>query len=176
MKTKRYALIAVDVQNDFLRQDYLEPSAKAMLEGLRHRSEMCDITIASRNLFPDNLSTLFVKGTKGAKIAPEIAELTDYIVTKGDDRAHYGYSAFEGRTLRPLRSLEDILKDEKVTNVWVAGYVLEFCVSRTAFDANALGYPTVVDCTATASWNDLYSDGYREALDKLQTAGVMIYG
>lgn len=102
---------------------------------------------------------------KGVKLHPEIHEEADYVITKA------GFSAFEGGTLRPLRNLEDILKDENVTDILVIGVTLEEGVAQTAFDANALGYPTTVDLSAVGE-SDTLNDAH--ACKLLENAGVKL--
>lgn len=79
-------------------------------------------------------------------------------------------SAFEGGTLRPLESLEDILFEESPNSIWVVGTSFSLVV-QTALDANALGYRTFV-------FQNLYSDmGVLEeaiGLKTLDIAGVQV--
>lgn len=147
------ALIAVDVQNDYLPNGPLGfPDSDSIIPALvEYAALAADIVICSRNIRPAGSSAYCIKGTPGAKIVPELASISanpkNYVITKSLD--HEGYSAFEGGTLRPLESLEDILAREEVTHVSVGGYWLNGCVAQTAFDANALGYNTAIEerCT-----------------------------
>ena len=113
-----------------------------------------------------------VKGTKGASVVPELAHIAEYVVTKGLKRDDGGYSAFEAGTLRPLKSLEDILHDEKITHVAVGGYWLEWCVAQTAFDANALGYDTAVEIDLSMPLNGAFKASDQAA--RLERAGVTL--
>ena len=151
-----------------------------------------DIVIVSRNLHPadhesfnvarkadDPIYTVepnggawpisCVKGTAGARIVPDLAAIVakpqNYVVTKGLTRQGGSFSAFEGGTLRPLESLEDILRREEVTHVAVGGYWLDWCVAQTAFDANALGYNVAVELPCTLALDR------SKALDQRATLG-----
>lgn len=161
----RTALIIVDVQEDFLPGGALgHPKGDLIIPAIIDRAEEVDLVIASRDLHPaDHFSFSdkpefkdgswpphCVQGTKGARLNPHIKSIADYIVTKGQDpNPPDAYSAFAGGTLRPLESTEDILKREKIDEVWVVGLLLGWCVSQTAFDANALGYPTSIFLDST---------------------------
>jgi nicotinamidase-related amidase len=115
-----------------------------------------------------------VKGTHGAKIVSDLAAVLakkdHYVVTKAMEPGQAGYSAFEAGTLRPLENLEDILEREEVTHVSVGGYWLEYAVSNTAFDANALGYNTAVELTASCPLEK--HETPRGAIERFERAGV----
>lgn len=200
----RTALIAVDVQVDHLPKGKLGfPDSDRILEPLiEYATLAADIVIASRNLHPvdhesfnldrDKDDPIYkigtgqgawpincVKGTPGAKIVPDIAAIVaqpqNYVITKGIDRQQGGFSAFEGGTLRPLESLEDILRHEKITHVVVGGYWLDWCVAQTACDANALGYRTVVEMSCTLPFPEFDNNSTKriETYNRLARAGVL---
>lgn len=119
-----------------------------------------------------------IKGTYGARIVSSLASIAakpeNYVITKCLERSQGGYSAFEGGTLRPLESLEDILRREEVTHVTIGGYWLEWCVAQTAFDANALGFSTAIEMNCTLPFPDFGQDSseYATIMEKLTKAGV----
>lgn len=126
------------------------PGSDSIIEPLvEYAALTSDVIILSRNMRPAG-HTLpgCVKGTPGAKIVPDLAAFATrpkcYVISKSMEPDEFGYSAFEGGTLRPLETLEEILDREKVTHITVGGYWLDGCVAQTAFDANALGYATAV--------------------------------
>jgi nicotinamidase/pyrazinamidase len=192
----RTALIIVDAQNDYLPGGSLGfPGSDEIIKPLVEFANLAaDVVIASRNLYPPDHESFnlkrkpgdpiftpsmegswpvnCVKGTKGASVVPEIAHIAEYVVTKGMKRDQWGFSAFEAGTLRPLKSLEDILHDEKVTHVAVGGYWLEWCVAQTAFDANALGYDTAVEMDLSMSLGGPFRASDQAA--KLEKAGVTL--
>src|SRR5208282_493394 len=169
------ALIAVDVQNDYLPGGALGfPNSDRIIKPLVEFTKITGcLTIVSRNLHPPDHRSFnldrdaddpidkvgdngghrpvnCVKGTRGARVISELAPpVAHYVVTKGQSRDQGGYTAFEAGTLRPLESLEDILVREQIKYVTVGGYWLEHCVAQTAFDANALGYDTGIDLKLT---------------------------
>jgi nicotinamidase/pyrazinamidase len=115
-----------------------------------------------------------VQGTKGARLFPAIQRQADYVISKGmnpyppDD-----YSAFVGKTLRPVEHLGDILNKNVTDIIVVCGFLLEIGVKYTAFDANALGWwKNVViplDCTGT-----LRPRAQTEIIYPLLKAGIQI--
>lgn len=179
------ALIAVDVQNDYLPEGALgfPGSDDILLPLVEYATLAADVVIVSRNLHPPDHTSFVkfggyappncIKGTPGAKVVSDlsgiVAQPHNYVITKAQERNQYGFSAFEGGTLRPLESLEDILAREEITHVTVGGYLLEGAVASTAFDANALGYSTMVELRAAAG----HPERHRETLERFDRAGVV---
>lgn len=197
------ALIAIDVQNDYQPGGALGfPGSDRIIEPLvEYATLAADIVILTRNMRPPNHESFdfdrdeddpifkvgasqsawpvsCVKGTPGAKIVPDLtaiaAQVQNYVITKSMDRKQGGFSAFEGGTLRPLESLEDILRREEITHVAVGGYWLDWCVAQTAFDANALGYATAIEMTCTLPFPEFASDSpqRKQTFERLDRAGV----
>ena len=180
----RTALIAVDCQVDYLPAGALgfPGSDDILLPLVEYATLAADVVIASRNLHPANhrsfvkfggyLPPNCIKGTPGAKIVSNItgivAQAHNYVVTKATLPNQGGFSAFEGGTLRPLESLEDILAREEITHITVGGYLLEGAVANTAFDANALGYSVMVELRSAAG----HPEKQRETLERFDRAGV----
>jgi nicotinamidase/pyrazinamidase len=194
----RTALIAVDVQNDYLPEGPLgSPDSDRIIEPLvEYATLAADVVILSRNLHPpDHLSfsdskafsasmhrpwpANCIKGTSGARIVSDLAAIAakaeNYVITKGLAKDQGGYSAFEGGTLRPLESLEDILRYEKITHIAIGGYWLDQCVAQTAFDASALGYSTAIEMTCTLPYPEFTPDSpeRKETFERLARAGVI---
>lgn len=182
--TNKTAFIAVDPQNDYLPKGLLGvPGSDGIIGPLvDYATIAADVLIVSRNIHPsDHLSFNIllppncIKGTSGAKIVPEVVSLiakkeNSYVITKGVKPDEGGFSAFEGGTLRPLETLEEILEREKITHVTVGGYWLEHCVSQTAFDANALGYSTAIDLAASFARDP---NEISRVLNDLEKAGIL---
>ena len=199
----RTALIAVDVQNDYLPGGALGfPNSDRIIAPLvEYATLAADVVIISRNLHPINHESFnherdegdpiykvgknygawpinCVKGTPGAKIVSDLAAIAsrphNYVVTKSMNRDQGGFSAFEGGTLRPLESLEDILHREMITHVAVGGYWLDWCVAHTAFDANALGYATAIEISCTLPFPEFDTKSVKrsETYERLSRAGI----
>lgn len=202
-KMPKTALIAVDVQNDYLPGGAVGfPGSDRIIEPLvEYATLAADIVICSRNLRPPDHESFnlernrtdpiykvgkqdgawamsCVKGTPGARIVPDLAAIAvkgdNYVITKSLARDQGGYSAFEGGTLRPLESLEDILRREEVTHIAVGGYWLDGVVAQTAFDAAALGYSTAIELSCTLPFPEFDPDSpERQAtFERLARAGV----
>lgn len=181
------ALIAVDVQYDFLPGGSLgAPNGDRIIHPIILASRDATLFIASRDWHPANHFSFSddplyidgswpphcVQGTKGARIYPSIRRRANFVISKGMSvNGPDQYSAFAGKTLRPVQSLEQILDRSPITTVIVTGLILEFCVGFTALDANALGYRTVVPLNTTTHISD---DARNAMLDKLTTAGVEV--
>lgn len=165
-----YALIAVDVQYDFLPGGTLAvPDGDTIIHNLAMLARSASLVIASRDWHPENHFSFsdepkFEDGswpphcimkTKGAKIYPTINRLANFVISKGMNRnPPDDYSAFAGKTLRPVATLEEILQRSPVQTIVVGGLALDYCVKYTALDANALGYRTVVPLSATRAVGD----------------------
>jgi nicotinamidase/pyrazinamidase len=179
------ALIAVDVQNDYLPDGALgfPGSDEILLPLVEYATLAADVIIVSRNLHPANHGSFVkfggclppncIKGTPGARVVSNlsgiVAQPHNYVITKATEPDQGGFSAFEGGTLRPLESLEDILAREEVTHITVGGYWLEGAVANTAFDANALGYSVMVELRAAAG----HPEKQHETLERMDRAGVL---
>lgn len=160
------ALIIVDPQEDFI-----EPQDKKIIEALWVLAQKADIVIATQSVHPANhvsfteLGPHCVQGSKGRKLHKGLEEYIDIATSKVGVKEHY--SAFDSETLRPKESLEEILRIEDVGEIWIAGFGHEWDVPQSAFDANALGYPTTVYAKATKKLN-------KKAIEKLERAGVHV--
>jgi nicotinamidase/pyrazinamidase len=165
MKT---ALIIVDAQKDF-------PLHLEVVDRLIDLAEEADLVIASKTVHSkDHFSFAefgphCIHGTKGVKLEDRIAEWADYTITRVCPQGVEHYSAFDGGTLRPKESLEEILVAEKIGKVWIGGFGHGWDVPQTAFDANALGYPTTV-------WLEAVNEMSPETILKLEHAGVNVRG
>lgn len=186
----RRAFIIVDMQKDFLPGGSLAvPGGDEIIDPIiawadrtHHKS---GIVIATRDYHPKNHISFSddpqftdyswpphcVQGTPGVKIHRKIKAVADFIVSKGDDPNLEAYSAFDGYTLRPKMKLNDLLRDQDVDAVEVAGLAFDKCVGQTALDANALGWYTTVLCELTRPIN---REGELSMFHKLQKAEVGI--
>jgi nicotinamidase/pyrazinamidase len=77
-----------------------------------------------------------------------------------------GYSAFESEILREL------LREEQVVAVTVAGLATDYCVRHTAADAMREGLIVTVEAGACRG---IDAAGSREALDALAASGAVIH-
>lgn len=177
------ALIVMGMQYDHLAGGALPvPGAEDLLIPIRQQMHNVDSVILCREWHPENHYTFAdnprymdgswpahcVQGTKGARIHPSLRKYANCVISMGMQRNEESYSAFSGKTLRPVMLLEEILQDIDADQVQVAGVRLGVEVLYTALDASALGYDTTVlsDCTVSTPEN------YAWTVPRFDYAGV----
>lgn len=133
-------LIAVNLQPDY-------DLSKELLDHLKEVLGLACVVVATRT-------------SRTARLNNTVKDAATYIVT-ADDEDHM-HSGFQARQLRPLHSVEDIVKRHNPLNILVIG-VPAPVVCQTAFDANALGYKTAI----------IHFDKFSSDLEKrLERAGI----
>ena len=166
------ALIAVDIQNDFLPGGALAvprgDEVIAIVNGLMPRA---DLVVATQDWHPpDHLSFASqhpgrqvgdvidldgieqvlwpdhcVQGTPGAALADALdTTRISEVFRKGSDRRVDSYSGFYDNGRRHATGLADYLRQRGVTRVWVCGLATDYCVKYTALDALREGLATCV--------------------------------
>jgi nicotinamidase/pyrazinamidase len=148
------ALLIVDVQRDFCPGGALAaPGGDAIVPAInRHIADAIrrgEPVYASRDWHPAVTSHFKAYGgewpphcvqhTEGARFHPDLALPSDAIVvSKGDDPARPGYSAFDGRTGHGAPLLDD-LRAHGIDTLEVAGIATDYCVKATVLDARRAG-------------------------------------
>ena len=174
----RTALIAVDVQADFLPGGSLAVAGgDSVVDDLVALADGVDLVIATRDLHPPRHSSFVsqggpwpehcVGGTAGAALHPRIDAVADLIVSKGRNPAADAYSGFEGTDLAGL------LRSRGVTRVVIGGLATDYCVLGTALASVGAGFDTVVVETAVRAVDLSQGDGDR-ALEEMRRAGVTV--
>ena len=178
------AVLVVDVQNDFCPGgalavadgDRVIPVLNAVMDRLAGHP-----VYASRDWHPPD-TTHFkafggpwpvhcVAGTRGAELHPDLRLPDDaVIVSKGQDRADDGYSAFEGATAAGRKLSED-LRARGVTNLVVGGLATDYCVRASVLDACRAGLDVTVVTDAVAG---ISPDGAARALEEMRRAGARL--
>src|SRR5882762_3269262 len=154
MTDEKTALLVVDVQNDFCPGGALPaPGGARIIPALnRHLAEARARGMpvyASRDWHPAVTSHFKAYGgewpphcvqhSRGAQFHSDVTLPPDVIVvSKGDDPARPGYSAFEGHTAQGNTLLID-LRERHITLVYVAGIATDYCVKATTLDALQAG-------------------------------------
>lgn len=104
------------------------------------------------------------------RVPASLKRVADFTITTGKKGTEKeAFSAFEGGTLRPIKSLEEILSQEHVGDVIVCGWTLNSMVGQTAFDARALGYDTTVCYDGSRAGGEILQISIR-----LDNAGIWI--
>ena len=185
------ALLVVDVQNDFCEGGSLAVSggaavAKKISEYLN--STDYDLVVASRDWHDsdNNNSGHFadassdpdyknswpvhcVANSDGAKYHSNLdLNLIQAHVYKG--QGAHGYSAFEGVT-EDGGTLEQLLKEESITQLDVVGIATDHCVMASAMDAKKLGLSVRVISSLTAG---VSPESTERAIDSLIDSGVEV--
>ncbi|AMD22704.1 HHL066Wp [Eremothecium sinecaudum] len=100
-----------------------------------------------------------VQGTWGAKVVGQVFQAfqslkkPSLLVDKGflADREYYsGFTDIWGEHQTELQSF---LEQQGVTEVYIVGFVLEYCVKHTAIDASKSGFKTNILCKYTKTIN-----------------------
>ena len=190
---RKHALIIVDLQRDFLPGgalgvpggDKAVPVIRAVLEVHRwdcvvmtqdwhpmehvsfavnhpglHVLDVVDTHYGRQMLWPVHC----VEGTEGADIVGVDVNKADIILRKGREAGVDSYSAFYAADNETKTGLAGCLRERGITDVWVCGLALDYCVSFTAIDAAREGFEVhiVTDASAAIDANS--------SLDKAEAA------
>lgn len=119
-----------------------------------------------QTLWPDHC----IQGTDDAAFSVDLeTSADDIIIQKGMDPTVDYYSAFyDNRDLNPT-ALPGILAENGVTDVYVVGLALDYCVFHSSQSATELGYKTYVIQDATRG---IAEDTMNSAIDSMEAAGV----
>lgn len=188
LKDTTSALLIVDVQKDFCSGGALAvPQGDRVVPVLNRyiaeaRSHSMPI-YASRDWHP-SVSQHFkpyggewpphcVQHTDGARFHPalQLPEST-IVITKGDEPAAAGYSAFEGHTAEGKTFLTE-LHERHVDHLLVGGLATNFCVKHSVLDALRAGLPVTVLRDAIAGI-DLKPGDSEQALVEMREAGAQV--
>lgn len=168
------ALILVDIQNDFCKGGALEvpngdevvPVANKMITKF---TKSDDLIIATQDWHPANHGsfasnhigknpfqvidlnglpqvlwpTHCVENTNGADFHPDLLPIPN-VFCKGEDPTVDSYSGFFDNGKRNKTQLDDFLKQNNVSHLFIMGLATDYCVKFTALDAIDLGYKVVL--------------------------------
>jgi nicotinamidase-related amidase len=176
--TGRTALIAVDVQGDFLPGGSLGVAdGFAVVEPLLHAAGGAGMVVATRDWHPpDHVSFAArggpwpvhcVAGTPGAALHPRIDLVAGVVVSKGSNRDVEAYSGFDGTPLATL------LRGSGVRRLVVGGLATDYCVRATVLHALGEGFEVAVLRDAVRAVDVQPGDGER-ALEEMRAAGAEV--
>ncbi len=193
------ALIIVDIQNDFVEGGALAVNGGLQTVPLaNYLMPHFDILVATQDYHPEmhgsfaqqagdigkqiklnGLDQILwpvhcVEGTFGSEFVEglEVGRL-DKIIRKGTDPKIDSYSGFFDNGRKKETELQDYLKSQNVTEVYVIGLATDYCVKFTALDAVQLGFKTFLIKDACRGV-DLVPGDVDNALVEMQEAGVEI--
>lgn len=95
------------------------------------------------------------------------------VFRKGTDPAIDSYSGFFDNGHRKSTGLDDYLRRDGVTDVYIVGLATDYCVKWSALDAVRLGFRTYVIEDGTRAVELAPGDSAR-ALDEMRAAGVTV--
>ena len=178
--SRKHALIIVDLQKDFLPGgalavpggDMIVPVIREVLEKNswdcivmtqdwhpaghvsfarnhegRHVLDVIELPYGMQMLWPVHC----VEGTDGAAIEGVDTMKADLVLRKGRELNIDSYSAFCAADNETKTGLAGCLRERGITDVWVCGLALDYCVSFTAIDAAREGFDTHVITDASAA-------------------------
>lgn len=172
------ALIAVDVQGDFLPGGALAvPRGDEVVEPLVRAAAAVGRVVATRDWHPANHVSFVdrggpwpphcIQGTPGAALRPEIDRIADLVVSKATDPDVDAYSGFDGT------GLAEILRALGVRRLLVGGLATDYCVRATVLSALSEGFEVTVLGDAVRAVDASPGDGER-ALEEMRAAGARI--
>lgn len=177
---RKHALIIVDLQKDFLPGgalgvpggDKAVPVIRAVLEDhpwdcvvmtqdwhRRATSPLPSIMKESTCLTWSICHTarrcsgpsIALKGSEGAESEASTSQKADIVLRKGREVNIDSYSAFCAADNETKTGLAGFLRERGITDVWVCGLALDYCVSFTAIDAAREGFEVHVVTDASAA-------------------------
>jgi nicotinamidase/pyrazinamidase len=113
-----------------------------------------------------------VQDTKGSEFHPDlIIESTDEVIKKGMNPKIDSYSGFFDNNSSEKTELEQKLKENGITDVYIGGIALDVCVLFTCMDAKKLGFNTFFIQDASRG---LGEEQNKQAIEKMKKAGIVI--
>lgn len=130
--------------------------------------EVIDLDGLPQVLWPDHC----VQGSRGAEFHRDLdVSRIARVIRKGTDPHIDSYSGFFDNGRRKATGLERYLRDERVTDVFVAGLATDYCVLWTARDAHSLGFTTHVFADACRGV-ELQPGDIERAFDEMRRTGI----
>jgi nicotinamidase/pyrazinamidase len=197
----RSALIIVDMQYDFMPGGALAaPGGDEIIPLINQLQSSFDVVVATQDWHPPDHGSFAsvhpgrapgevielngldqvlwpdhaVQGTHGAELADSLdRSRIQRVFRKGTNPEIDSYSGFFDNGRQSDTGLNDYLQSEGVTDVFVVGLALDYCVYYTALDAQHLGYRTTVLTDATRAVNLEPTDA-ADAVDGMREQGVRI--
>lgn len=195
------ALIAVDIQNDFLPGGALAVKEGDRVVPVINRVQASfDLVVATQDWHPhDHLSFASqhpgkkpgdvidlnglpqelwpdhcVQGSGGAEFHPQFdRSRVARVFRKGVDREIDSYSGFFDNGHRRGTGMTGYLKSAGVTDIYIGGLATDYCVKFTALDGRSLGFNVLVIEDACRGVNLKPGDS-AAALDQMRAAGVTV--
>lgn len=176
------ALILVDIQNDFCpggalavnEGDKIVPVVNRLIPKFR-------LVISTQDWHPPNHISFkgqggpwpphCVQDTHGAELRRDLkTDTIAYYFRKASSPEKDDYSEFAGKDDRG-HSLDAVLKDHDIKNIYVVGLATDYCVLETVLDGLRYGYEVYAVIDAMRAVNVKSDDG-EKALRKMASSGA----
>ncbi|MGB5174815.1 MAG: bifunctional nicotinamidase/pyrazinamidase [Thermoanaerobaculia bacterium] len=196
-----WALILVDLQNDFLPGGALEvPDGDQVIPVANRVQPLFEVVVASQDWHPADhgsfaashpgkqpgeqielagltqilWATHCVQDSEGARLASGLeTSRIDRIFYKGSDPQIDSYSCFYDNGHRRSTGLADYLREQRATEVYLLGLATDYCVKFSALDAVAEGFAVHLILDGCRGI-DLETGDVDRALDEMREAGVTL--
>ena len=195
------ALIMVDLLNDFVPGGALSvPNGNQVIPIANKLQRDYSLVVATQDWHPPNHGSFAVnhegkkpgdrilldgieqilwplhcvQETPGADFVPALdRSRIDRVFQKGTDPRIDSYSALFDNAHRRSTGLAEYLQEQSVTDVYLLGLTLDYCVKFSAPDARQLGFNTYVILDACRGIA-LQPDDLEKALEEMRRAGAKI--
>lgn len=200
MRPQSYALIIIDVQNDFCPGGALAVTeGDTIVAGINALMDSFAVKVLTQDWHPANHAsfaanhpgadpftltqmpygpqvlwpTHCVQGSNGARFHPDLkTDPADLIIRKGFRPEIDSYSAFFENDHQTPTGLEGYLRTRGVSDLTLVGLATDYCVAYTAIDAAALGFNVTVRQDLCRA---IDLDGsLAKALDDMRAKGINI--
>lgn len=196
---KNSALLLIDLQQDFCLNGSLEvPDADAIIPVANHIQRFFPEIIATKDWHPkqhisfssthgktpgevitdqNNLAQILwpdhcVQNTPGAEFHEELStNKINKIVYKGQNKLIDSYSAFFDNAKLSQTDLAEYLHQHSITELYLGGLAIEYCVKYSCYDALSLGFRVnlIIDCC-----RGIAEDSVKQTIEELLNLGVSI--
>lgn len=171
------ALLVNDVQNDFCPGGSLAvPDGDHIVPVINNLMDQFELVLASRDWHPpdsrhfERWPVHCVRDTPGAEYHADLNTAgINLEMFKGTENADDGYSAFEATN----RNFLQVLRDNNVTELYVAGIATEFCIRATVLEALKNNIRTFVITDAIKGIAARPDDPVK-ALEEMAAAGAVL--
>lgn len=194
------ALIIVDLQNDFLPGGMLAvPKGDEIVPIINQLQQKFEVIVATQDWHPKDHESFAdvhdkkpgdtillhktkqilwprhcVQGSSGAAFFSGLdMSRISKIFRKGSDKQVDSYSCFFDNDHKSSTGLEVFLKENKATDLFIAGLATDYCVKYSVLDACRLGFNTFVIKDAVQGI-DLNPGDIEKAFKKMKNAGAKI--
>jgi nicotinamidase/pyrazinamidase len=198
---KKTALIMVDLQNDFCEGGSLPvPDGDAVIPLANQLQPFFDMVVATKDWHPENHMSFAanhpghkpgeiikvhgfnqvlwpnhcVQHSRGSEFHPLLnTKNVQQFFHKGVDQYVDSYSAFYDNEHLRATGLEDYLKKEGVTDIYIMGLATDYCVKYSCLDASQMPF-TVYLIEDACRGVELKPGDVASALQEIQKAGVKL--